>query len=183
MIAAWRYIPSMQWGLVAKIDAAEAYADVTSLRNLVLIILIIVFVLTGIMSFSIAQSISGPINALVKGAAIIGSGNLDHKVGLNLKDEVGSLSRSFDKMTNDLKTTLASRDELNREIEIRKHGEEELRLRTEELKAGNEELTFFNRTMADREERMIELKKQINDLCKQLGRPPAYDVDFGEEQQ
>ena len=183
VIAAWRYIPSMQWGLVAKIDAAEAYADVTSLRNLVLIILIIVFVLTGIMSFSIAQSISGPINALVKGAAIIGSGNLDHKVGLNLKDEMGSLSRSFDKMTHDLKTTLASRDELNREIEIRKHGEEELRLRTEELKAGNEELTFFNRTMADREERMIELKKQINELCRQLGRPPAYDVDFGEEQQ
>jgi len=42
-------------------------------------------------------------------------------------------------------------------------------------------LTFFNRTMADREERMIELKMQINELCKQLGKPPHYDVDFGEE--
>lgn len=143
VIAAWRYIPSMQWGLVAKIDAREAFADVISLRNLVLIILLIVLVLTGIMSFSIAQSISGPINVLVKGAAIIGSGNLEHKVGMNLKDEVGSLSRSFDKMTNDLKTTLASRDELNREITVRKQIDEALRLTSKDLSRSNKDLEQF----------------------------------------
>ena len=79
------------------------------------------------MAFSIAHSISEPIKRLSEGAEIIGSGNLDYKLGTNLKDEIGQLSRSFDKMTLDLKQTTASRDELNREITERKQAEEELR--------------------------------------------------------
>jgi len=127
VIAAWRYIPSLDWGMVAKIDTKEAFADVTNLRNLSIVILLIVIVLSGIMAFSIAHSISEPIKRLSKGAEIIGSGNLDYKIGINLKDEIGQLSRSFDKMTLDLKHTLASRDELNREITERKKAEESLR--------------------------------------------------------
>lgn len=127
VIAAWRYIPSLDWGLVAKIDTKEAFADVTNLRNLAAVILVIIIVLSGIMAFSIAHSISEPIKRLSEGAAIIGSGNLDYKLGNNLKDEIGQLSRSFDKMTLDLKQTTASRDELNREITERKKAEEELR--------------------------------------------------------
>jgi len=68
------------------------------------------------------------------------------------------------------------------DITERKKAEENLRLRTEELKASNEELSFFNRAMVDREQRMIELKKQVNELLGKLGGPPRYDVDFGEEQ-
>ena len=33
VIAAWRYIPSLDWGMVAKIDTDEAFADVTNLRK------------------------------------------------------------------------------------------------------------------------------------------------------
>jgi signal transduction histidine kinase len=126
VIAAWRYIPSLDWGLVAKIDTKEAFADVTNLRNLAVIILVIVIVLSGIIAFSIAHSISEPIKRLSEGAAIIGSGNLDYKIGTNHKDEIGHLSRTFDKMTSDLKQTTASRDELNREIIERKQAQEEL---------------------------------------------------------
>ncbi len=127
VISAWRYIPSLDWGLVAKIDTAEAFADVTNLKNLSIIIMVIIFVLAGIVAFSIARSISEPIKRLSEGAQIVGSGNLDYKIGTNLKDEIGQLSRTFDKMTQDLKTTTASRDELNIEIEERKQAEETLR--------------------------------------------------------
>jgi len=127
VIAAWRYIPSLDWGLVAKIDTREAFADVTNLRNLAVIILVIVIVLSGITAFSIAHSISEPIKRLSEGAAIIGSGNLDYKIGTNLKDEIGQLSRSFDKMTFDLKQTTASRDELNKEIIERKRAEDNIK--------------------------------------------------------
>jgi PAS domain S-box-containing protein len=60
------------------------------------------------------------------------------------------------------------------DITVRKKAEVDLRLR-------NEELSFFNRAMVDREERMIELKKQVNELRGAAGLPPLYDVDFGEE--
>ncbi len=51
-----------------------------------------------------------------------------------------------------------------------------------ELSASNEELARFNRAMVDRELRMIELKKQVNELCVQHGQPPPYALDFDKGQ-
>jgi PAS domain S-box-containing protein len=127
VIAAWRYIPSLDWGLVAKIDTDEAFVDVKNLQQLVAIVLFLILIVAGLMAFSIARSIAKPIRKLSEDAEIIGRGNLDHKIGTSLKDEIGQLSRSFDKMVQNLKTTTASRDELNREITERKQVEAALR--------------------------------------------------------
>ncbi|MDD5439757.1 MAG: ATP-binding protein [Candidatus Omnitrophica bacterium] len=126
VIAAWRYLPAVGWGMVAKIDAKEAFAEVVMLRNLIMLILSVVFILSGVTAFFLARSISAPIKKLSKDAEIIGSGNLDHKVTIDSRDEIGQLSRSFDKMTGDLKKITASRDELNREIAEHKQVKETL---------------------------------------------------------
>ena len=55
------------------------------------------------------------------------------------------------------------------DIAMRKQAEEELRAR-------NAELTEVNSLMVDRELRMIELKKEINNICKQAGLPSRCDV-------
>jgi len=130
VVSAWRYMPSLDWGIVAKMDAQEAFAEAVRLRDLVIVLLLIVSILSGVIAFSIAQTISAPIKMLSQGAEIIGSGNLDYKIGSTYKDEIGQLSRTFDKMTGDLKVITASRDELNREIAERK--------RTEKLLSENE---------------------------------------------
>lgn len=133
VIAAWRYIPSLDWGLVAKIDEAEAFANIANLQKLVMVILVLIFVLAALMAFSIARSIAEPVRKLAEGATIIGSGNLNYKVATDSKDELGQLSRTFDKMTHDLKTTTASRDELNKEVAERKHAEAALRESQQDL--------------------------------------------------
>ncbi len=133
VVAAWQHIPLLDWGLVAKIDSEEAFADVENLKKLVTLIMLIVLVLSGIMAFSISQSIAEPIKRLSKGVEMVGSGNLDYKVGTNLKDEIGQLSRAFDKMTQDLKTVTASRDELDKEIIERIHAEAVASRQREEL--------------------------------------------------
>jgi signal transduction histidine kinase len=137
VIAAWRYIPSLDWGMVAKIDTREAFADVTNLRYVVIIILFIVFILCSVIAFSMARSISAPIKTLSNGAKIIGSGNLDYKIESERKDEIGQLSRTFDKMTQDLKKITASRDELNREITERKRAESVMQAQLRILAASN----------------------------------------------
>ena len=59
--------------------------------------------------------------------------------------------------------------------------EEETRRHVDELTVANEELARFNRAAVNRELRMIELKKEINALCGQLGRPPQYPLEFEKE--
>ncbi|MBT0664046.1 PocR ligand-binding domain-containing protein [Geobacter pelophilus] len=63
--------------------------------------------------------------------------------------------------------------------ELKRAGEE-IRRRSEELRATNEELSRFNEASVGRELRMIELKKEINELCRQAGLPPRHQLDFEE---
>jgi PAS domain S-box-containing protein len=56
--------------------------------------------------------------------------------------------------------------------------EEELLRWTEELERKNTELERFNKLAVGREKRMIELKKKINELHQQLGKPAPFKTDF-----
>lgn len=69
----------------------------------------------------------------------------------------------------------------------RAHAELEQRVleRTEELSRLNlllqqrsNELEQFNKLAVGREERMIELKRQVNELSEKLGRPAPYELSF-----
>ncbi len=70
---------------------------------------------------------------LQAGAAVIGSGNFDFKIEEKKNDEIGDLSRSFNRMTADLKAVTASKADLEREVTQRKQAEEDLRQQREWL--------------------------------------------------
>ena len=144
VIAAWRYIPSLNWGMVAKIDATEAFAPVTTLRDFV-IILLAAFLLMGLLvAMRVSKSISHPIQSLHIGVEEIGSGNLTHKVGTNAQDEIGRLGRAFDQMTENLKAITASRDELELEIRKREKAEEMLKFTRFSIDHANDMLFWVN---------------------------------------
>lgn len=65
-----------------------------------------------------------------------------------------------------------------RDITEQRHSEQALRRQAEELRSRNEELERFNRATVDRELDIIELKKQINALSQELGRPAPYPLAF-----
>lgn len=64
------------------------------------------------------------------------------------------------------------------DITARKAAEEELLRYTEELHNRNAELERFNRASVGRELDMIELKKRINALSRELGHAPPYALAF-----
>lgn len=80
------------------------------------------------------------INELIKGTRKIAAGDLNYKVSIKSKDEVGLLASSFNKMTEDLQKTTVSRDELSKEVSERKKAEEELKRAYDELKATQAQL-------------------------------------------
>jgi signal transduction histidine kinase len=126
VLAAHTYIPRTGWGFVAKQDIKEVYTPIYQMRNWMIAIAVITLFGVIIVAFYVSKSISNPIKALHNGSAIIGSGNLDYKVGTDAQDEIGQLSRIIDYMIGNLKTITASRDDLNKEIAERKHLEKML---------------------------------------------------------
>lgn len=127
VIAAWRHIPGLNWGLVAKMDAAEAFADANRLGAVTLALIAAVLLLGGFGVSYIDRSVTRPIERLARGAHAIGAGNLDYKIGAAGEDELGRLSLAFDKMADDLKKIAASRDELDKEVSERRSAEASLR--------------------------------------------------------
>lgn len=67
-----------------------------------------------------------------------------------------------------------------RDITEREQVQETLRQHTAELAAHNEELARFNLAATGRELRMIELKREVNELCRQFGQPPRYPLQFAD---
>lgn len=62
------------------------------------------------------------------------------------------------------------------DISARKKTEEKLKKAYEDLSAKNKKLERFQNLTVDRELRMIEMKKEINDLLERLGEPKKYET-------
>lgn len=126
-VAAWRHIPSMDWGLVAKIDTSEAFYPIRRLRRFTALIGVLAVGLVIIVTINIVRSIASPLGALQRGIEEIGEGDLDYRVEVDTKDEIGALADAFNRMTDNLRAMTASRDELDREVVERMRTEERLK--------------------------------------------------------
>ena len=71
----------------------------------------IIALVAGLIYFTIT-SVTGPLEKLRQGTLIVGAGKLDFALGVHTKNEIGDLARAFDGMTEKLRRTTVSRDEL-----------------------------------------------------------------------
>ena len=96
-------------------------------ENIWLIVIMISVLLVVILLnyFIVNRHILRSLESLRKGTEIIGSGNLDYSLDESSKDELGDLSRAFNRMTVNLKAVTASKADLEQEIAERKLAEEE----------------------------------------------------------
>jgi PAS domain S-box-containing protein len=101
---------------------------VTEFRTtgLIFIVLLLAVIPLTIVLVRTRRDIMSSISNLSRGAAAIGSGDLDYKVDDKGKDELGDLSRAVNRMSSDLKNITASKTELEKEIEERKQAERDL---------------------------------------------------------
>ncbi len=126
----------------AQMEASEAQRVASNLTVILMIGLAIAITTSSLL---IARSISKPLDELTKGAEVIGKGDLEHKVRVKARDELGQLAAAFNKMTANLKKVTASRDELDREVTERKRAEENVRKYAEQLEQANIRLQEMDR--------------------------------------
>ena len=81
-----------------------------------------------ILLLRITRNIATSFADLSRGAQSIADGNLNHRIGLNTRDEIGELAAGFDLMAEKLGQITVSRDELLAEIEERKSAQEALKI-------------------------------------------------------
>ncbi|MDM8554254.1 PAS domain-containing protein [Desulfococcaceae bacterium HSG7] len=113
------------WHIVVSLDEEKVIESTHKTTRLIIFIGIIFTFFTTVASLLFGKWIATPIVRLSTKAWMIGEGNLDTQVPIGLNDEIGSLSKSLNKMVRNLKNTMASKDELLHEIELREKTEVE----------------------------------------------------------
>jgi len=116
------------WKLVLCLPTKSAFASTNALRNKMIIIFLTISGIATFLIYFFSRTISKPVENLTNASAEVAKGNLDVKVEVTSKDEIGQLSESFNKMVTELKE---SRDKL---LDYSSDLERKVEKRTAELK-------------------------------------------------
>jgi signal transduction histidine kinase len=142
-LAAFAPVTRLPWSVVVLEPASTAFASVSALTKRALLWIGVVLLATLLASVLLARRITNPLRRLAEGAAEVGAGNLDYRLGSAKRDEIGVASRAFDRMTEELQTTLVSRDDLANEVAARKRAEGQIRKALLDLQRSNQDLEQF----------------------------------------
>ena len=104
-----------------KLEGQRSSIQVTFAMMFVLVALLLLFVAIWV-GLSFATQLVKPIGGLIAAAERVGAGDLSARVqGIPSDDEIGSLSRAFNRMTDQLETQRGELVEANRQADARRH--------------------------------------------------------------
>ena len=115
------------WRTCVDQDPKEVFAPLNKLLTQAIIVIFVILVVMVIIGFVFGGIFVKPIKKLHEATNMVAKGDLDYKVEINTSDEIEQFADSFNVMTDNLKKTTTSIDNLNREINERKKAEEKLR--------------------------------------------------------
>jgi len=149
------HIPEMQWCLLAEMDEAKAFEQITQLKKQFLAIFLAMMILVTMLSFFISRSVSKPLIELKKSAEEITKGDFDNKIEIHSNDEIGSLAESFEQMRIELK-------------KLKESLEDNVREKTKELHEKVVLLERFKNTVTDTEIHAEQMRVENEHMRKEL---------------
>jgi signal transduction histidine kinase len=118
VLAVWRYIPELDWGIEVKIQANEAFRSLDNLRFILFLVLLVSIIMSFAGTVWVARRISGPITNLTSAANDVAAGRTTKTIKVESNDELGILAGAFNKMERDINEAIGSlnkkADELQR---------------------------------------------------------------------
>ena len=162
VIAVTRYSPQVSWGLVVKIDRAEAYQPLKDLFYAFLFIFILTEILVFMIALVASRSLIKPLLQLLSATKKLSQSDFSSAVVVPGRyarnDEIGSLVNVFNDMVGKIKESYSS---LEKKVADRTNDLEESK---KILEVQLSEVERLNEILSGRELKMIELKNKIKDL-------------------
>jgi diguanylate cyclase (GGDEF)-like protein/PAS domain S-box-containing protein len=122
-VAAWRYLPALGWGMVVKIDTAEALAPAARMRLTIYFMLALFLLLSGSMAYFLGRGLSRPIRNLTRIADRLAAGDFTQRAPQESIAELGRLAHAFNHMADAL---AHAHHNLEAQVEARSHELREL---------------------------------------------------------
>ena len=110
VVASAQRVKTLGWVLVAEWPKSDAYEVVYTIIRQAALFLVLILGMVVAAAFLFAWRIIKPIKMLEEGTRIVGSGNLDHRILINTKDELEVLANRFNEMAKNLKDIQELRD-------------------------------------------------------------------------
>lgn len=167
----WQWLPELEWGIIAEIDKDEWYGSVKKLHRITFSILFLLTLAVVSFAFVFGKKISEPIVYLTDVTKSISEGDFSKRVNISAKDEIGELSKSFNKMADFVEEKTHALEEYTSNLE--KIIEE----RTKDLTQINKELEKQSHDLEKAYKELLTLDqmkdKMIRDVSHELKSPVA----------
>ena len=180
VVAAWRYLPRMNWSIEVKMDADEVFAFMDRVRTFGLLIsgLTLVAAMLGALLFS--QRVVTTLKNLSLSARRIAEGNLQQRVPVEGWDEIGQLALTFNTMTERLNASNRERDAAEDDLRQLNQGlENRVAVRTADLERANATLVSKEEEMRSIVEHMVDCIITIDDKSIIRSVNPVIEKLFG----
>jgi PAS domain S-box-containing protein len=99
VLGTYHWLPERELCILTEMDQAEVFAPIVGLRNATIAAGAAMALCAASLGVIFTRGITGPVLQLVKATHEIGAGNLDCRIDVSGKDEIGQLAGAFNEMT------------------------------------------------------------------------------------
>ncbi|MDN5836313.1 MAG: PAS domain S-box protein, partial [Nitrosospira sp.] len=180
VVAAWRFLPRMNWGIEVKMDADEVFYFLERVRAFSLLVLGLTLFVAIVGAVLFSRRVVTTLKNLSVSAQHVAAGNLQQRVPVAGWDEIGQLASTFNTMTERLNASNRKKEgaennlrQLNQELENR------VAARTAELERANTVLASKEEEMRSVVEHMVDCIITIDEKSIIRSVNPVIEKLFG----
>ena len=180
VVAVWRFLPRMNWGIVVKKDIDEAFANVQQIKHYSLIILGVTLLGVIFGAFLFNRRVVTPLKELNTGAMEIAAGNLHQRVSIAGWNEMRQLGHTFNIMVERLNAS--NQERRNAELNLRQLNqdlENRVAARTADLQHANAALAIKEEETRSVVEHMVDCVITTDRIGLILSANPVVEKLFG----